>query len=518
MKQKTIVLLAIFFFLSISGLILIQLYWIKNAIAITDQQFRYLANKALESVVLDLEEKELIKYIVEDIDPASTDSITAIVPSNSPLAKKLHGYQPNSALLEMYGLNNPQEPIAITSAGHKIFISAEDISPYSTDEQAEPSRQIMNSEISGRVSNKIVFLENIMGKILRNTPDIRERIDPESLNKQLRTALNNAGIYLDYEFSIRSGRLGNIWSTPGFTDKPGTNKFIIQLFPNDPVPSQNQIVLYCLQEQQYKFEKIGNLGFLSILFTLILLVLSAGTFVVIFRQKKISEIRNDFINNMTHELKTPISTISLAAQMIADKTITEKNKNIDNLAQVIYDESMRLKFQVEKVLQMAIFERVRMNLNRVGLDVHGIIDKAIDNFALQIGIREAEIIKDYQAASAVAIIDEIHFLNAISNLIDNAIKYSNDRLFIRISTRNHKNGIMIIIEDKGLGISKENLYRVFDKFFRVPSGNVHKVKGFGLGLSYVKKVIEEHNGTIRVESQINKGTKFIIFLPQHNLR
>ena len=515
MKRKTIVLLAVFFFLAISGLILIQLYWIKNAIAITDQQFRYLANKALESVVLDLEEKELIKYIVEDIDPASTDSITAIVPANSPLARKLHGYQPNSSLLEMYGLDNPREPIAITSAGHKIFISAEDVSPYSTDEPTEPSRQIMNSEISGRVSNKIVFLENIMGKILRNTPDIRERVDPEMLNKQLRTALNNVGIYLDYEFSIRSGRLGNIWNTPGFTDRPGTNKFIIQLFPNDPVPSQNQIVLYCLQEQQYKFEKIGNLGFLSILFTLILLLLSAGTFVVIFRQKKISEIRSDFINNMTHELKTPISTISLAAQMISDKTITEKDKNIDNLAQVIADESLRLRFQVERVLQMAIFERIRMKLNMVGLDVHSILDKAIDNFTLQIGIREGQIIKDYQAADSVATIDEIHLLNAISNLIDNALKYSNDKPFIKISTRNNSNGIIISIEDKGIGISGEDLRRVFDKFYRVPAGDVHKVKGFGLGLSYAKKIIEEHNGIIRVESVINKGTKFAIFLPQN---
>ena len=518
MKRKTIVLLAIFFFLAISGLILIQLYWIKNAITITDQQFRYLANKALESVVLDLEEKELIKYIVEDIDPASTDSITAIVPSNSPLSRKLHGYQPNSSLLEMYGLNNPKEPIAITSAGHKIFISAEDVSPYSTEEPAEPSRQILNSEISGRVSNKIVFLENIMEKILRNTPDIRERIDPEMLNKQLRTALNNVGIYLDYEFSIRSGRLGNIWSTPGFTDKPGTNKFIIQLFPNDPVPSQNQIVLYCLQEQQYKFEKIGNLGFLSILFTLVLLLLSAGTFVVIFRQKKISEIRSDFINNMTHELKTPISTISLAAQMIADKTIADKDKNIDNLAQVISDESMRLKFQVERVLQMAIFERIKMKLNRVDLDIHKIIDKAVDNFNLQIGIREGKVRKDYQAADPVATVDEIHLLNAISNLIDNALKYSNDKPFIKISTSNHRNGILITIEDKGIGISGEDLRRVFDKFYRVPSGNVHKVKGFGLGLSYVKKIIEEHNGTIKAESQPGKGTKFSIFIPQSSTK
>jgi two-component system, OmpR family, phosphate regulon sensor histidine kinase PhoR len=518
MKRITIVLLAIFFSLAISGLILIQLYWIRNAIAITDQQFRYLANKALESVVLNLEEKELIKNIVDDIDPASTDSVTAIVPPNSPLAKKLHGYQPNSVLLETYGLNNPAEPIAITSAGHKIFISSENVSPFSTDETTEPSPQITNSEITGRVSNKIVFLEKIMEKILRNTPDIRERINPEKLNEELRTALNNVGIYLDFEFSIRSGRYGSIWKTPGFTDKPGTNKFIIQLFPNDPVPSQNQIVLYCLQEQQYKFEKIGNLGFMSLLFTLLLLILSTGTFIVIFRQKKISEIRSDFINNMTHELKTPISTISLASQMMADKSIPDKDKNIDSLAKVISHESMRLKFQVEKVLQMAIFERMKMKISLVELNVHNIIDKAVENFALQIGTRNGVIRTDFQATNSLVFIDEIHFLNSISNLIDNAIKYSKEIPEINITTRNNKKGIIITIEDKGIGISKENLKRIFDKFYRVHSGNVHNVKGFGLGLSYVKKIIEEHNGSIKAESQISKGTKFTLYLPQNRLK
>lgn len=515
MKKTTIVLLAIFFFLAISGLILIQLYWIRNAITITDQQFRYLANKALESVVLDLEEQELIKNIVDDIDPASTDSVTAIVPKNSPLAKKLQGYQPNSQLLEMYGLNNPGEPIAITSSGHKIFISSENITPYTTDDATEPSPQISRSEITGRVSNKIVFLEKIMEKILRNTPDIRERINPEKLNEKLRKALNNVGIYLDYEFSIRSGRYGNIWNTPGFTDKPGTNKFIIQLFPNDPVPSQNQIVLYCLQEKQYKFEKVGNLGFLSLLFTLLLLVLSTGTFIVIFRQKKMSEIRSDFINNMTHELKTPISTISLASQMLADKSIDDKDKNIESLAGVISDESMRLKFQVEKVLQMAIFERMKLKLKRNEMDVHTIIEKAIDNFTLQICSRAGVIKTEFRAEDPFVQIDEIHFLNAMSNLIDNAIKYSREKPEILISTRNFRNGIIISVRDNGIGISKENTKRIFDKFFRVHSGNLHNVKGFGLGLSYVKKIIDEHNGTIKVESQLNKGTQFIIYLPQH---
>ncbi len=333
MKRKTIVLLAIFFFLVISGLIMIQLYWIKNAITITDQQFRYNANKALESVVLDLEAQELIDHIVDEIDPESSDSVTAIISANSPLANRLRGYQSDSKLSEIYGLGNPDKQFIITNSGQKIYISAKDISPIPEEEITEPSSQVISAGLSKRVSNKIVYLESIMEKILRTTPDIRERIDPVKINGQLRKALNNVGIHLDFEFSIRSGRLGTIWSTPGFTDKPGTNKFIIQLFPNDPVPSQNQIVLYCLQEQHYKYEKIGSLGILSFIFTLLLLVLATSTFIVIFRQKKMSEIRNDFINNMTHELKTPISTISLASQMIADKTIPDKDKEYNSPCQ-----------------------------------------------------------------------------------------------------------------------------------------------------------------------------------------
>ena len=422
MKRKTIVLLAILFFLVISGLIMIQLYWIRNAIEITDQQFRYNANKALESVVLDLEAQELIDYIIDEIDPESYDSVTAIIPYNSPLASRLR--VANSNLLEIYGFSDPDKEFIITNAGQKIYISAKDISPIPEEEITEPSEQVISAGLSKRVSNKIIYLESIMEKILQTTPDIRERINPEKINDLLRKALNNVGIHLDFEFAIRSGRLGIIWSTPGFTDKPGTNKFIIQLFPNDPVPGQNQIVLYCLQEKQYKYEQIGTLGILSLVFTLLLLMLATSTFIVIFRQKKMSEIRNDFINNMTHELKTPISTISLASQMISDKTIPDREKNIDHLARIISDESTRLKFQVEKVLQLAIFERMKAKLSFSRMDIHNLIDKAVENFSLQIENRKGTISKDFQAADPFANVDEIHFLNAISNLLDNAIKYT----------------------------------------------------------------------------------------------
>lgn len=516
MKRSTIALSATFFFLTLSGLILIQLYWIRNAIEITDQEFRMLANKALESVILDLEENELIRRIAEEIDPASSDSVTAIVPANSPLARKLRGYQPNLKLLEMYGLADPGEPVAITGAGQKIFISDENIPEYTPDELIESSSQIYNAEFTGRVSNKIVILETIMDKILYSTPDIRERINPEDLKPMLRSALSNVGINLDFEYSIRSGLYGDLWQTPGFNSKPGTNKFIIQLFPNDPVPGQNQLILYCLQEQQYKFRRIGLLGIMSILFTLTLLILSTGTFIIIFRQKKLSEIRNDFISNMTHELKTPISTISLASQLMADKTIPDIKKNIDSLADVIFDESMKLKFLVERVLQMAIFEKARMKFNLIPGDINKVVRNAMDNFTLQIESRNGKLIDNLDAALPVAMIDEIHLMNAISNLIDNAIKYSREAPFITVSTRNTRKGIVIVLEDKGIGISKEGLKRIFDKFYRVPSGNVHNVKGFGLGLSYVKKVVEEHNGIIKAESHPNKGTKFSILIPQND--
>lgn len=237
------------------------------------------------------------------------------------------------------------------------------------------------------------------------------------------------------------------------------------------------------------------------------------TLLIIFRQKRISEIKNDFVNNMTHELKTPISTISLAAQMLNDKSIPVERKNLGYLGGVIADESKRLGLQVEKVLQMAIFEKTRLKLKLKEFDVHEVIKKVVANFSLQLESQGGMLITELGANNPVIVADEVHVTNVVNNLLDNALKYKNGNPEIIIFTKNATGGIVIAFKDNGVGISRDNVRKIFDQFYRVPTGNVHNVKGFGLGLSYVKKIVEAHGGRIWVDSTLGIGSTFSVFLP-----
>lgn len=514
MKKKTIIILAVIISVVLSGLMLIQIYWINNSIEVKNQQFRVYVNNALNAVVLDMEQQEIIERIVDEIDMPLADSVVAIVPSRSALARQLRGYRSESELPLLEDRDDVMASLTISREGQKILFYSDDEFFYTDEEIPELSSQSLRSGINDRITNKTVMLESIMEKIIAETPDLSERVDPEWVGNHIDEILKRLGIDLDYEFAITSS--GNsIYNSEGFDMGSDANKYIRQLFPNDPVPGQNMIYLYFPREKNYLFRQIGLLGISSVIVTLFLIVFSVGNILIILRQKRISEIRNDFINNMTHELKTPISTISLASQMIADSSIAKDKKNLDKIASILSDESLRLKYQVEKVLQTSAFDTGRMKLRKVDTDIHRIINNAVDNFRLQISDAGGILKKDLAAKEPHLLIDETHVLNMISNLLDNAIKYSDGNPRIDIVTSDDDKQLTLSIIDKGIGIKKDDIKRIFDKFYRVPTGDLHNVKGFGLGLSYVKKIVEEHNGSITVNSQINKGTRFDITLPKN---
>lgn len=513
MKKRTIIILSVVLSLIISGLILVQTYWIRNAIETKNQQFRVMVNSSLDAIVLELERQETIERIFEEINLPSVDSLVAIVPSHSPLAKQLESIENEYGITEFNEVMDPRSSIMVNREGRTIFIYSDEDILWPGNEAPEISAESLRAGISGRLNNKIILLENIVGRMLSAPPDLNERISKEVISDLLDETLQRAGINLHFEFGINDGN-AIIFSTENYSLYTSASKFLRQLFPNDPVPGQYRLTLYFPGEDKYLFKQVGFTGFLTIFITLTLIFFSALNLIIITRQKRLSEIRSDFINNMTHELKTPVSTIYLASQMLSDKAITSKTSTIENVARILNDESVRLKYQIEKVLQASIFDRGNRDLKFTETDIQLLLGNIIENFSLIIGERKGTIESDFRAVNAITMVDENHFSNVISNLLDNAIKYSSEQPELKVSITDNKDEIYISVSDNGMGISKENLKKVFDRFYRVPTGNIHNVKGFGLGLCYVKEVVEGHGGTIDVRSQINKGTTFEIKLPK----
>jgi two-component system, OmpR family, phosphate regulon sensor histidine kinase PhoR len=248
-------------------------------------------------------------------------------------------------------------------------------------------------------------------------------------------------------------------------------------------------------------------------FTLIIVSAFYVTVLTLLRQKKLSEIKNDFINNMTHEFKTPLATISLAVDAMRNEKVVHDMEKSAYFSSIIKEENRRMNKQVETILQAALIDRQELQLKLQPLHVNGVIRRVMDNFKLQLEEIQANVILQLEDGYDMAEADEVHFTNLISNLIDNAIKYSREKLMIRIQTLRTGKNITIRIEDNGIGMTKETQRRIFEKFFRAHTGNVHNVKGFGLGLSYVKSVVDAHNGRIKVESTVGKGTTFSLEIP-----
>jgi two-component system phosphate regulon sensor histidine kinase PhoR len=257
-----------------------------------------------------------------------------------------------------------------------------------------------------------------------------------------------------------------------------------------------------------------NIWLFSTLVLMVVILFFAYTLFVILKQKRLSEIQKDFINNMTHELKTPISTISVSAEVLNSPEITSQPSRIRQYAGIIYDESTRIRKQVERVLQVSRMEN-KLDLEKQATDVHQLLEESVQLFRNKFRQKNGEIRYDPGAGDHNTLLDHNHFSNAVNNLIDNALKYSKETPYLEISTWNKDKSLFISFRDQGIGIEKRYLKQVFDKFFRVPTGDIHNVKGFGLGLNYVKKIIHGHRGRITLESQSEKGSIFTIQIPVH---
>lgn len=368
-----------------------------------------------------------------------------------------------------------------------------------------------------RYLHKRLLLNEVVYSILHRSSDkpLNERIDFRLLDSNLRSELRSNGINIDYHFYITTIDGREVYRCSDFSSEGDAHSYRQVLFPNDPSTQMGLLYIHFPEMRNYIFSSVRFM-IPAMLFTLVLLVVFIFTIYTIFRQKRLTEIKNDFINNMTHELKTPVSTISLAAQMLKDTDITKSPDVFRHISGVINDETKRLGFLVEKVLQMSLFERQKAALKLKEVDANDLVVSVANTFHLKVEKYGGTLDIDLQATESDIYVDEMHITNVLFNLMDNAVKYRRNEvpLTLMVRTWNENGKLLLSVEDNGIGIKKEYQKKVFDRFFRVPTGNVHDVKGFGLGLAYVRKIIEDHKGTIRAESgEGNVGTKFIITLP-----
>ncbi|MBO0949282.1 sensor histidine kinase [Fibrella forsythiae] len=399
------------------------------------------------------------------------------------------------------------------------------------------------------VTDQSETIKDIFRGVLMSDRPLTERVNRFMLDTLLREALSERGINIPFDYAVRSQQQGGLlFTSTGLTlgNMPVSSRATLQqqfeestykaaLFPNNILETGNYVYLFFPDQRAFILSRMTA----TLAGSAILILVIMGCFYVaittILRQKKMADIKNDFINNMTHEFKTPISTIGLAVEMARDQLSTSNapvlvggggsstttNGLTDRLSRyvsIIRDENQRLGSHVEKVLQMALLDKGEVKLALTPVNVHDVIEKVLNTMSLSIEQRQGELDMDFDATNETVLADEVHLTNMLYNLIDNAIKYSPDHVAIRIRTTNTtlpngKAAVDIAVADEGLGMTKEQLNRIFETFYRVPTGNRHDVKGFGLGLSYVKKMAEEHQGQITVTSTPGKGSEFQLVIP-----
>lgn len=448
------------------------------------QQFSENVMRSLAEVSSFFERQETMYYLQEDINNIETG---------------------------FYGNLDPAHP----EASQFVIPSISIASQGGADPTLKAQFKRMQDVIRGQYLYQRGLLNEVILNIMRQSSSrpVLERVDTIMMRNELANEFANNGIDQPFEFQITDTNGNTLYATSGFSPKKPGEVYKQMLFPMSH--SKYYVQVYFPDRSEYIFESVRWLV-PTLVLTLILFLIFISTIIVAFRQKRLTEMKNDFMSNMTHELKTPVSTISLAAQMLSDSSVTKSQSMIDHLAHVITDESKRLRFLVEKVLQMSLYDKQMPNFKWNEVNVNEIVESVVQNFQIKVEKLDGKITEALNAADPLVYVDKMHLTNVIYNLLDNAVKYKKEEVppMLKVATANpNPSTVEIRISDNGIGIKKEHLKRIFDKFYRVPTGNVHNVKGFGLGLSYVNNIITGFKGRIRAESEYGKGTTFVITLP-----
>ena len=515
MKKRTIWAIAVIMGLSFVVLLGLQLTYIQEMANMKKEQFDESVTRALYQASRNLELNQTLRYLEKDVNETERR------------ASRVDSVGTRSG--EPDGTIQQSHQYSVTGKDGTIYSSFE-LKTIATRPSQMPKAMILRSDknsiseasksLQEIVKNRYVYqkalLDEVVYKILYQASDkpLKERINFRILDQDLKAELMNNGINIPYHFTVTTHDGREVYRCPDYTGDGVEYTYSQVLFRNDPANRMGIVKIHFPDMSSYIYSSIRFM-IPSVVFTLVLLVTFIFTRVVIFRQKRYSEIKNDFINNMTHELKTPIASISLAAQMLNDKSVTKSQQMMGHLSGVINDETKRLRFLVEKVLQMSMFDKKKAVFKKKELDLNEMVENIAKSFTLRVEHTGGKIYTEIEAIDSAIFVDEMHFQNVIFNLMDNAVKYrkQDKPIDIYLRTWNDNDHLYLSVRDTGLGIKKENRKKIVDKFYRVHTGNVHDAKGFGLGLAYVHKVVDLHDGEIKVESEYGKGTMFTIKLP-----
>jgi two-component system phosphate regulon sensor histidine kinase PhoR len=368
--------------------------------------------------------------------------------------------------------------------------------------------------------NDLNYLEDIAKEMRQVYVPINQRVSRASLDTLIKKELQNQNVNSTYDFWLKLANKDSVLyhrASNQSEELLPQNTYRTTLFSNEIFRDPGMLYLYFPNKNSLILSNMWATMASSAALLLVLIFIFAYTIYAILKQKKISEMKNDFINNMTHEFKTPVATIMIASEALKDPEIADDKNRISRLAGIIYDENVRLGNHIERVLSIASLEKKELKLEHKDVNIHDLIIAVVDSMSLQLQKKNAKISLNLNAVHPLVYGDELHLSNVFYNLIDNANKYSVENPDITIETRSTEKALIIEIADKGIGMTKEHSKRIFDQFYRVPTGNLHDVKGFGLGLNYVQDIVEQMNGIIKVHSEKDKGTTFEISLPlNHN--